>query len=68
MHHIVICGLPHSASFFQGGVADIIEHKVCVSILSATFTETFFILRRIERERERFIKKYVVVHVQYLVF
>ena len=28
----------------------VIEHKMCVSILSTTLSEPFFILRRIERD------------------
>jgi len=70
MHHIVICGLPRSTSFFTqliswifwGGVILNIKYvfRFCLQLLC----ETLFIQRRIEREM---IKKYVL-HVKYLLF
>jgi len=57
MRHIVICGLPsctvffHIISYTARFLKNVIELKTCVLIFSTTFfSETFFILRRTERD------------------
>ena len=62
MSHVSICGLACStkcfyiisltAPFSEGeGEGGVIEHKMCVSIFSTAFVETFFfILRRNEQD------------------
>jgi hypothetical protein len=56
MLHVVICGLPRSTIVFlhisqTAKLSEkVIEHRTCVSISSTNLTNTFFILRRIERD------------------
>ena len=64
MHHIA-CGLPRSTTFFHFILyttrfsKTVFEHKLCVSIFSTTFfSETFFILRRTERDVIRRVRVY----------
>jgi hypothetical protein len=37
-------------TIFRGGKKKVIEHKICVLIVSTTLSETFLILRRNERD------------------
>ena len=69
MHHIVICGLLRSTSFFIERITCIcwgggnIELKMCVDFLYK-FCVKHFSLNEVLRER--WSKKYVVLHVKYL--
>jgi hypothetical protein len=67
MRHTVICGLPCSTVFFPFSHKrhdfrkKVTEYKMCVSIFSTKFFETFPILRRNERDM---IKMCVGLHVK----
>ena len=57
MRHIVICGLSRSTIFFSHYLThdtifenEVTEHKPCVLIFCTNLSETFFILRRTERD------------------
>ena len=52
LHHIIICGLPRSTTFFRAGFSKKgIEREMCVCRFSLQrLSEIFFILRRIERD------------------
>jgi len=59
MRHVVICGIAGSAkiSHLISQKAkfrkQVIEHKMCVLIFSTNLSETFLILRRIDRYMKR---------------
>jgi len=69
MHYIVICGLQCSTSFFVQRITCIcwgggnIDLKMCVDFL-CKFCVKYFLLNEVLRER--WSKKYVVLHVKYL--
>ena len=67
MHHIVICGLSRSTVFFHifsqraQFSKKVTEHKMCVLIFSTNLSQTFFILRRNERD----MIKYIYIYIYY---
>jgi len=71
----IICGLPHSTTFFphyliNGTIFErkkkVLEHKMCVISFSTNFDWNYLILRR--NERDVIKKMYFGLHVKYPIF
>jgi hypothetical protein len=52
LHHIIICGLPRSTTFFRAGVSKkkVLNVKCVCRFSLQGLSEIFFILRRTERD------------------